>query len=1724
MDNEPPKITETGRSYSLNISITKVNGFPPAANLDLSNATRLDLEGNAYGKVTITYNNESEETEDVTSEMELSVSFGNSRTDSTARKLSLASSDGNRTWSFSGDMPLDKASHNDQLLWITAIAEYPDTRARVRVDYLPIAVDKLVPAIAVTKPLPDQTFELSGGTLTIPLEVIASDNRGLQGLTWTLDGTPMGALSLNAVTGRWQTDVVVDQVKTHTLSVEATDVFSLKSSASLTVDVVAPYTPADPEYVTGAVSYLGNLLSFAASRIDSGNANGDDKLPSADDFSRIFCQRYSVLVNPANRSIATRYVRQTRIAIEVLRDYIATRGVAGSTTANAAYLGRAYGVLLNQLGTSVTEIRLAASAPAGVRIALAGRLGIGADALQNFVVADDQLTETALENLFGLADTTALNDPFASTAIPPLYLRKHQGYLRYQWRQQDDNVRIAPFAATPVPIVDPDLLSAGDLKSQTVKDWFTARKSQLDQIENSLRQLTGSGAALFEAAIETGLGAGKFEQFKTLVADYGQGHDIGEALKNLFLDSPAFLFLLNQYAVLTGGNTPLPAEWDGIFSVLVQTRKLRDLYGNWRQEEVNAALALGPDDFVIPEPAGESKPLPAWRASVARRQDWEHRLKARIDADAAAREQLIAAVDVAEASVLPLLRDQLINVVAQAAHLDADADVAERLTQELFIDFKAGGQQTLPRIDQGLETLQSVLAALRRERLANITPAVGASQTGGWKLQVDLEAFDLEWQWMSDFAAWQSAMNVFLFPENFLQADHRPLQPAARGQTDSFRFKLVEPLNDKSRVTGTTAKTLAADYLSALKNEVAEAKQQLGDAFTLQAPASVNAVTALRNTISAVLHDTVPTDDTAPTATHFWDAPAWVQEVFYFVPMLLAQHLTRSKDYRTALDWYQAVYAYNLPGNPKVYLGLVWEENDPVDFALTNDWLTGDFNPHKFAETRGNVYTRHTIAALSECLLAWADDLFSQETPQSMAQARVSYLDVLALLNSPVISVPPQLSGKPLTNALLQALRQRAEVNLQKLRGGLNIAGMERVNAAPGSAMVMRQPTPYRYQVLIERAKQLTSTAEQVESAFLSTLEKYFAESYTLEQASQGLDIAQKQQELQQKRQTEVGDTASVVQLQKGRSDLQVEHYQDLLKSGLTANETDQLHALEHTSDWGLFGQIASVASTALAVASPMVSAGLTGGMSALWSYLPTALGNGANIGSVISGGLNIKSSAEKSNAEVTGLRASFERREQEWRRQLALAQKDQEIGNAQIKVSSDQVAVVDQEYAIAKAQAEHAMHMVQFLSKKFTNAELYKWMAQVLQRAYGYFLQQATATARLAETQLIFERQQAMPAFIQADYWQAPNDGSANQPSDQRGMTGSVRLLQDITELDQYAFLSNSRKLQMSKTFSLAALSPIEFQRFRDTGVIRFNTAMALFDRDFPGHYLRLIRQARTSVVALVPPTVGIHATLTNFGVSRVVVDDGGFRQVEVHHGMQSVALTGAVNATGVFELIQQPEFLMPFESVGVDTFWELRMPKAANPFDFTTIGDVLVTLDYTALDSWQYRKQVIQSLPTDFGADRSFGLRDQFPDLWYDLNHADQAATPNIVQWDIAKGDFPANALDVSISQLVLYFVGKDGLVLPELPIKFLGLDNGNAESVGGAATAVAGIASSRRGNAASWLALQGKSPVGRWHLDLSDRLADGRLVSQLIADESIADILFVVSYSARYPAWPA
>jgi hypothetical protein len=214
--------------------------------------------------------------------------------------------------------------------------------------------------------------------------------------------------------------------------------------------------------------------------------------------------------------------------------------------------------------------------------------------------------------------------------------------------------------------------------------------------------------------------------------------------------------------------------------------------------------------------------------------------------------------------------------------------------------------------------------------------------------------------------------------------------------------------------------------------------------------------------------------------------------------------------------------------------------------------------------------------------------------------------------------------------------------------------------------------------------------------------------------------------------------------------------------------------------------------------------------------------------------------------------------------------------------------------------------------------------------------------------------------------------------------------------------------------------------------------------------------------------------------------------------------------------------------------------MPRAANPFDYSTLADVLLTLDYTALDSLDYRQQVIQALSTSVTADRPFSFREEFPDAWYDLHNPEQveAQEQMIARFETGSEDFPTNIESPTIKHILVYIAPADRRPFADLLTKLavnqlkVGLyftpredhaPNGSTvQPVGGEASSQDGRFSTLAGNAVSWkssIATGKIAPYGEWKLALPNTEA----MKQCFKDQEIDDILFVITYSGQTPEWP-
>jgi hypothetical protein len=586
-------------------------------------------------------------------------------------------------------------------------------------------------------------------------------------------------------------------------------------------------------------------------------------------------------------------------------------------------------------------------------------------------------------------------------------------------------------------------------------------------------------------------------------------------------------------------------------------------------------------------------------------------------------------------------------------------------------------------------------------------------------------------------------------------------------------------------------------------------------------------------------------------------------------------------------------------------------------------------------------------------------------------------------------------------NPLLVSLRQHIETNLAKIRGCLSIAGEPLPlpllscdpaagAAAPRGGGVTNEAPRYRYNFLAEKARQYVDVAQRLESALLQAIENREEARFDTLKARQAADLAGATVELRslQVREAESGQAVAEAQLDRANvgSGFWVDRigYAETFDATLSDLEREGLQATERSI------QTQQMLKTVFAIqALGAVVAGAAAGGLALPLALPS-----------IAGEASAAAGEDTATASLKQTSAAYERRFEEWKLQRDLAQADVDIAEAVVTQAAGRVAIAEQEEQIARLQLTQAQEVIEFLSTRLDDVELFEWMIDVLVRNYRTVMQLSTSVARLAQRALEFERQEPIQIIL-TDYWTITSTSAlaANLSEEQGslGLLASERLLTDLTKLDAFKLQTEARRLQMTKTISLAQMLPVELALLRRDGRITFNTLLDWFDRDFPGHYLRLIRSVRVSVLAFMPPVDGIHAVLHNSGESTVVVPvtDEVTREVRfakrraLRNFGETIALDGAFNESGLFELRPDDPMLLPFETLGVETQWTLELPQAFNRFIFSTIADVLLHIDYTALLDLRYRAEVVGALPAFEKRECAFDLGFAFPDEWYQLKN---------------------------------------------------------------------------------------------------------------------------------------
>lgn len=636
----------------------------------------------------------------------------------------------------------------------------------------------------------------------------------------------------------------------------------------------------------------------------------------------------------------------------------------------------------------------------------------------------------------------------------------------------------------------------------------------------------------------------------------------------------------------------------------------------------------------------------------------------------------------------------------------------------------------------------------------------------------------------------------------------------------------------------------------------------------------------------------------------------------------------------------------------------------------------------------------------------------------------------------------------PVNRALL-ALWREADNQLYKIRHGENIKGQPQplslygaplnpaalaksgasAAAAPGGQSPGAPVVPYyRFSYLIQQAKEIAGQVSQLGSQFLGALEKQDAEQLAVMLNANETTILNLTTQVKQNQIERLQQAAQALQAGLASAQLRQQTYGAWLQ-GQSGAESSALSSSTSPGgdsadgDWtqSLSSSEQSSLGLTFGAAIAHTEAALIRTLSSAFFLLPDIFGladGGMNFGGsveAIAGTFDSIGGALGATSQLTSAVAQFQRRSQEWMLQYQLAGDDIQQIQAQLAANQAETASAQQDLKINQEQITQNQAVGNFYQTKFTNQQLYQWMASRLSTLYFQGYQLAFELAQEAQAAFQYENN-SQKSFLDYGAWD----------SLEKGLTAADSLALSLSQLDKANIDAGQRHLEIEKTISLSQLDPQALVDLKQTGKCLFTLTEQLFDYDFPGHYNRKIATIALTIPAIVGPYQNLHAMLTQ--TANRVVTQPDLTAVEYllpgggtgttpssilsnWNVNQQIAVSRGVNDSGLFVLnFEDPRYL-PFEGTGAISSWTLEMPKAANAIDFNSISDVIVQLSYTAQDGGSDFKTKVAGLSAiaNFDGLRMLSLRQNFPEAWH-LFKTSKAATPEL-QFPILRAMFPVN-----------------------------------------------------------------------------------------------------------------
>lgn len=524
----------------------------------------------------------------------------------------------------------------------------------------------------------------------------------------------------------------------------------------------------------------------------------------------------------------------------------------------------------------------------------------------------------------------------------------------------------------------------------------------------------------------------------------------------------------------------------------------------------------------------------------------------------------------------------------------------------------------------------------------------------------------------------------------------------------------------------------------------------------------------------------------------------------------------------------------------------------------------------------------------------------------------------------------------------------------------------------------------YRFRYMHQKALELVNDVKSLGQSLLSALEKKDAEQLSLIRAGHEITMSEAITAIKEHNIKEADENIEALKLTKLNTEFRQSYYSD--KDYQNSQEKMHLKNLKEAQKHQYNAQNISLLASYLSLIPQF-----TIGSEFLLEFGGFQLSTYVNLFSQIQ---SMKAGDYNHSATVASIKGGYDRRLEDWNFQVITAKKEITQISKQIDASNIRLAVAENDLKNHKQQIENSKEAKDFMESKYTNVQLYEWMSGEISSLYFRTYQLAYDMAKKAEKTLQFELGKTDTSYINYGHWD----------SLKKGLLSGEKLHFQLKQMEVAYIEQNKREYEITKQISLALLNPNELMNLKASGKCTFEIPEVLYDMDFPGQYFRRVKSVSLTIPAITGPYTGINCKLTllnNRLRNKISGTTSGNYQEDINNDgrfaydyiAKSVATSSGRNDAGMFEVNFNDERYLPFEGKGAIGTWQLELPDEFRQFDYDTVTDVILSINYSAREGGikqqvnTYLSDLANLVAANAPLSRIISLKSEFSDNYNEL-----------------------------------------------------------------------------------------------------------------------------------------